>query len=148
MQTAFVFAAIAAQSAAFTVTPGLSAFRLGSSSIGSFGNLNCFSSPIKICRNYDKLLMVFHVKSKDKNMGRKDTALLTSTAGIYQPEKVPSKNPLMKWFESVPWPSKKELKKLLPLGTMLFFILFNYTILRDTKVLLLNHVYVNFLRLL
>jgi AAA family ATP:ADP antiporter len=30
-------------------------------------------------------------------------------------------------------PSKSTLKKLLPLGTMLFFILFNYTILRDTK---------------
>lgn len=28
---------------------------------------------------------------------------------------------------------KKTLKKLLPLGLMLFFILFNYTILRDTK---------------
>jgi len=27
----------------------------------------------------------------------------------------------------------KTIKKLLPLGTMLFFILFNYTILRDTK---------------
>lgn len=30
-------------------------------------------------------------------------------------------------------PARKTLKKLLPLGTMLFFILFNYTILRDTK---------------
>ena len=26
-----------------------------------------------------------------------------------------------------------ELKKILPLGLMFFFILFNYTILRDTK---------------
>ena len=30
-------------------------------------------------------------------------------------------------------PPPKTLKKLLPLGTMFFFILFNYTILRDTK---------------
>lgn len=30
-------------------------------------------------------------------------------------------------------PAPKTLKKLLPLGAMLFFILFNYTILRDTK---------------
>jgi AAA family ATP:ADP antiporter len=30
-------------------------------------------------------------------------------------------------------PPKKELKKVLPLGLMFFFILFNYTILRDTK---------------
>ena len=29
--------------------------------------------------------------------------------------------------------AKKTIKKLLPLGLMLFFILFNYTILRDTK---------------
>ncbi len=28
---------------------------------------------------------------------------------------------------------RKTMKKLLPLGAMLFFILFNYTILRDTK---------------
>ena len=30
-------------------------------------------------------------------------------------------------------PPPKELKKVLPLGLMFFFILFNYTILRDTK---------------
>mgnify|MGYP002879336175 CR=1 FL=1 len=30
-------------------------------------------------------------------------------------------------------PPPKELKKVLPLGAMFFFILFNYTILRDTK---------------
>jgi ATP:ADP antiporter, AAA family len=30
-------------------------------------------------------------------------------------------------------PTKTELKKLLPLGLMFFCILFNYTILRDTK---------------
>lgn len=30
-------------------------------------------------------------------------------------------------------PAPKTLKKILPLGAMLFFILFNYTILRDTK---------------
>ena len=29
--------------------------------------------------------------------------------------------------------NRKTLKKILPLGAMLFFILFNYTILRDTK---------------
>ncbi len=34
----------------------------------------------------------------------------------------------------LPLPTAKELKKLLPLGSMLFCILFNYTILRDTKV--------------
>ena len=33
-------------------------------------------------------------------------------------------------LQSIP---KKTVKKLLPLGLMLFFILFNYTILRDTK---------------
>lgn len=33
-------------------------------------------------------------------------------------------------LQSIP---KKIVKKLLPLGLMLFFILFNYTILRDTK---------------
>lgn len=31
-------------------------------------------------------------------------------------------------------PTKSERKKLLPLGLMFFCILFNYTILRDTKV--------------
>ena len=30
-------------------------------------------------------------------------------------------------------PPRKELKKVLPLGLMFFFILFSYTILRDTK---------------
>ena len=36
------------------------------------------------------------------------------------------------------WPTPKTLKKLLPLGMMLFFILFNYTILRDTKDVLVS----------
>ena len=31
-------------------------------------------------------------------------------------------------------PEPTEAKKILPLGLMLFFILFDYTILRDTKV--------------
>lgn len=31
-------------------------------------------------------------------------------------------------------PTKTERKKLMPLGVMFFCILFNYTILRDTKV--------------
>lgn len=31
-------------------------------------------------------------------------------------------------------PNATEAKKMLPLGIMLFFILFDYTILRDTKV--------------
>jgi len=39
--------------------------------------------------------------------------------------------PLAKLKESLPPP--KELKKVLPLGLMFFFILFSYTILRDTK---------------
>lgn len=34
-------------------------------------------------------------------------------------------------------PARKTVKKLLPLGLMLFFILFNYTILRDTKDVLI-----------
>ncbi|CAN0411881.1 unnamed protein product, partial [Hapterophycus canaliculatus] len=32
------------------------------------------------------------------------------------------------------FPEPAEAKKILPLGLMLFFILFDYTILRDTKV--------------
>lgn len=39
--------------------------------------------------------------------------------------------PLSKLKESLP--PGKELKKVLPLGLMFFFILFSYTILRDTK---------------
>ena len=39
--------------------------------------------------------------------------------------------PLSKLKESLP--PAKELKKVLPLGLMFFFILFSYTILRDTK---------------
>jgi hypothetical protein len=39
--------------------------------------------------------------------------------------------PLSKLKESLP--PAKELKKVLPLGLMFFFILFAYTILRDTK---------------
>ena len=39
--------------------------------------------------------------------------------------------PLAKLKESLPPP--KELKKVVPLGLMFFFILFSYTILRDTK---------------
>lgn len=34
-------------------------------------------------------------------------------------------------------PARKTLKKIIPLGLMLFFILFNYTILRDTKDVLI-----------
>ena len=35
-------------------------------------------------------------------------------------------------------PPKKELKKVIPLGLMFFFILFDYTILRDAKDILLS----------
>jgi AAA family ATP:ADP antiporter len=43
----------------------------------------------------------------------------------------PAAGPLAKLKQSMPPP--KELKKVLPLGLMFFFILFSYTILRDTK---------------
>ena len=43
----------------------------------------------------------------------------------------PSAGPLAGIKSALPPP--KELKKVLPLGLMFFFILFNYTILRDTK---------------
>lgn len=38
-------------------------------------------------------------------------------------------------------PPKKERQKLLPLGLMFFCILFNYTILRDTKDVLMITAY-------
>eukprot|EP01031_Cornospumella_fuschlensis_P029213 gene29213-35264_t len=37
-------------------------------------------------------------------------------------------------------PQPRTLKKIIPLGLMLFFILFNYTILRDTKDVLVTYV--------
>lgn len=51
-----------------------------------------------------------------------------STSTEPNPEKSPE--PKLSSVKSQP---TKTLKKLLPLGAMLFFILFNYTILRDTK---------------
>ena len=53
------------------------------------------------------------------------TQLAVSTASF------PGSGVLSKIRATLPPP--KTLKKLLPLGSMFFFILFNYTILRDTK---------------
>lgn len=58
---------------------------------------------------------------------------LRATSTISSSSSGNKRNPLTKLLASVEWPSPKTLKKLLPLGSMLFCILFNYTILRDTK---------------
>lgn len=73
-------------------------------------------------------------RKQDKERILESTSLQSSAVALDGTPKSESKNPFTRWVQSVAWPSKKELKKLLPLGTMLFFILFNYTILRDTKV--------------
>lgn len=51
----------------------------------------------------------------------------------------PSSNHVAKSEEPGWMPTKTELKKLLPLGLMFFCILFNYTILRDTKDVSANY---------
>jgi len=43
----------------------------------------------------------------------------------------PQQNGVLKFISQIR--NNKTVKKIIPLGTMLFFILFNYTILRDTK---------------
>ena len=133
VQTAFVFAAIATQAGAFAPTRALPVFKGISTSSSSFSNVR--STPLPISRRQgNELSMAWNIGRKGEKK-IESTSLQASTAALDEIPKSTSKNPLTRWVESVAWPSKKELKKLLPLGAMLFFILFNYTILRDTKVL-------------
>ena len=134
MQTALVFAAIATQTAGFAPARALPIYQGISSRTSSFSNVH--SLPLSINRRHnDQLSMGLNFgRNKDKKVKLDTTSLQSSTAVLDDIPKPVSKNPLVKWFQAIAWPSKKELKKLLPLGTMLFFILFNYTILRDTKV--------------
>lgn len=47
---------------------------------------------------------------------------------------MPQKDPQFSKLRAALWPIQgSEMKKFLPMGLMMFFILFNYTILRDTK---------------
>lgn len=123
MQTAFVLIAIASQSVAFMPSHSMSVYRgVGS----SLSDINRYSSPV--ARNNYQLSMALNFGKNNK----KDQMILESTS-LDMPKEEKG-NGLTRWVKGIAWPSKKELKKLLPLGTMLFFILFNYTILRDTKV--------------
>src|SRR5579863_4613567 len=46
----------------------------------------------------------------------------------------PQQEPQFSKLRAAIWPIQgSEMKKFLPMGMMMFFILFNYTILRDTK---------------
>jgi len=57
--------------------------------------------------------------------------LQAAASGGEDAESQASGGPLARLTSALP--PKKELKKIFPLGLMFFFILFNYTILRDTK---------------
>lgn len=133
MQTVFLIAAIASQAAAFNPSRAISVQHRMSTTTSSLKYLHNLplSNPR---RNSEQLSMNFNFgRNKGKKGISESTAIQSSTASL-DGTKSESKNPITRWIQSVSWPSKKELKKLLPLGAMLFFILFNYTILRDTKV--------------
>lgn len=134
MQTAFVFVALATQIGAFAPTRSLQSYQGISTSTSSFKNIR--TSPLSANRRRnDQILMIFGKGgNKEKKLRLESSSLQSTAVALDDIPKAVSKNPLTRWVQSVAWPSKKELKKLLPLGSMLFFILFNYTILRDTKV--------------
>lgn len=137
LHTAFLFAAITSQATAFApslTTPTVS--RYNGVCARSLGSTGAFNLPqIRNVRNNEMLSMGLNFgRNRDIKSKKESTSLQSSTASLDGIQKSESKNPITRWIQSVSWPSKKELKKLLPLGTMLFFILFNYTILRDTKV--------------
>lgn len=134
LHTAFLFAAITSQATAFApfTTPIVSKYNgVSARSLASSFNL----PHNRHVSNNEKLSMGLNFgRNRDSKSKQESTSLQSSTASLDGIQKSESKNPITRWIQSVSWPSKKELKKLLPLGTMLFFILFNYTILRDTKV--------------
>ena len=133
VQTAFVFAAIATQAGAFAPTRALPIYQGISASTSSFSNIRTSILPTSRRQN-EQLSMAWNIGRKNEKK-LESMSLQSSTAALDEIPKPVSSNPLTRWVQSVAWPTKKELKKLLPLGTMLFFILFNYTILRDTKVI-------------
>ena len=135
MQTVFLIAAIASQAAAFNPSRAISLQHRLSTPTSSLKNIH--NLPLSYStRNSEQLSMNFNFgRNKGKKGKSESTAIQSSTAALDGLAKTESKNPFTRWVQSVAWPSKKELKKLLPLGAMLFFILFNYTILRDTKVM-------------
>lgn len=137
LHTALLFAAITSQATAFApslTTPTLS--RYNGVCARSLSSTSAFNLPhIRQVKKNEKLSMGLNFgRNKDTKSKQESTSLQSSAAALDGITKSESKNPITRWIQSVSWPSKKELKKLLPLGTMLFFILFNYTILRDTKV--------------
>ena len=125
--------ALVSQAGAFAPTRSLHTYQGISSSVSSYRSIHTFPASSSKIRD-GQVSMVFNSgRHKDRKLKLESTSL-QSTAVLDDIPKSVSKNPFTRWVQSVAWPSKKELKKLLPLGTMLFFILFNYTILRDTKV--------------
>ena len=134
MRTAILFTAITSQASAFAPSRALPICYGRSAARNSFSSQNNLPE-IGTRRHSNKISMSLNFgRKQDKERILESTSLQSSAVALDGTPKSESKNPFTRWFQSVAWPSKKELKKLLPLGTMLFFILFNYTILRDTKV--------------
>lgn len=74
-----------------------------------------------------------------ENLGNKRAANRASRSGAPQMSAVAAEEPPKGWWPKVKemWPAwmpkQKELKKMLPLAFIFFCMLFNYTVLRDTK---------------
>ena len=85
---------------------------------GSFANPNAISAS---CHR-------LHHSTSYSKLSMSDSSTATAAA--------PNKKGLLSKLKSA-IPTRAERKKLLPLASMFFFILFNYTILRDTKDVLM-----------
>lgn len=81
--------------------------------------------PINALTSSNPLEGLHSAPSIDVAATRCDTALSATIGATMSPE--PKRPTAIKTI------ARKTVKKLVPLGLMLFFILFNYTILRDTK---------------
>ena len=98
----------------------------------SFLHLKLLSENAKFRIHSSSSIPQFGTRTTDLTPLRMKTALSAVANTQEEVKNIQSPDPEAKpsFAKSTP---TKTLKKLLPLGAMLFFILFNYTILRDTK---------------
>lgn len=132
-------AALCSTASAFNIAPSLTAGRL-SAQIGSRSRLatSSVAAPAISSRASYRVAPVHmhaHTALKMSATTTESTATASSTAAtatVAPPQTATAPPTAANAAKAAP-PTSKSMKKILPLGAMLFFILFNYTILRDTK---------------
>lgn len=113
----------------------LQALTIGAYLLGANAFISSSISPVSLVQHRNAQLLSLQSKLTSKHsqalVGRRGA--LSPVSPLLAIPASESNREVSKSEEPGWMPTKTELKKLLPLGLMFFCILFNYTILRDTK---------------